>query len=79
MFTALMTFPAEREVILKERSSGSYHLGAYFLVRLTSMCLTEVVLKYFEDSRCHGDKLSWNQISYRPSRRPKCLLDWYFP
>jgi ABC-type multidrug transport system permease subunit len=44
MFTALMTFPVEREVILKERSSGSYHLGAYFLAKSTSEMPTRLVL-----------------------------------
>lgn len=44
MFTALMTFPVEREVILKERSSGSYHLSAYFLAKSTSEMPTRLVL-----------------------------------
>lgn len=39
-----MAFPAERDVILKERSSASYHLGAYFLAKSTSEMPTRVVL-----------------------------------
>ena len=34
MFTAMMTFPPERAIIFKERSSGSYRLSAYFLSKV---------------------------------------------
>lgn len=46
MFGALMAFPMERDVILKERSSASYHLGAYFLAKTTSEMPTRLVLPF---------------------------------
>lgn len=46
MFNALMAFPAERDVILKERSSASYHLGAYFFAKCTSEMPTRLVLPF---------------------------------
>jgi ABC-type multidrug transport system permease subunit len=44
MFQSLMAFPSEREVILKERSSGSYHLSAYFMAKTTSELPMRVAL-----------------------------------
>jgi len=36
MFTSYMSFPLERSIIFKERSSGAYHLSAYFVAKTTS-------------------------------------------
>jgi len=44
MFNSLMSFPAEREVILKERASGSYRLSAYFMAKVTSDAPVRVIL-----------------------------------
>jgi ABC-type multidrug transport system permease subunit len=44
MFTALTAFPTEREVIMKERASGSYHLSAYFMAKTTSDAPVRLVL-----------------------------------
>mmetsp|Transcript_25603 Transcript_25603/g.39665 ORF Transcript_25603/g.39665 Transcript_25603/m.39665 type:complete len:672 (-) Transcript_25603:317-2332(-) len=44
MFTAMMAFPMEREVIFKERASGTYHLSSYFLAKTISEAPTRLAL-----------------------------------
>ena len=46
MFSALMAFPAEKIVIMKERDSASYHLSAYFLAKTTSDAPVRLVLPF---------------------------------
>ena len=44
MFQAFLTFPTERDVVLKERASGSYQLSAYFMGKTTSEMPARLVL-----------------------------------
>ena len=44
MFGSLLSFPSEREVILKERASASYRLSAYFMAKTLSECPTRLAL-----------------------------------
>jgi len=43
-FTAIFTFPSERDIIFKERASGSYYLSAYFLSKTLSEMPTRMAL-----------------------------------
>jgi ABC-type multidrug transport system ATPase subunit len=43
-FTAIFTFPSERDIIFKERASGSYYLSAYFLSKTLSEFPTRLSL-----------------------------------
>ena len=44
MFTAYMSFPLERSIIFKERSSGAYQLSAYFMAKTTSEAPARIAL-----------------------------------
>jgi hypothetical protein len=46
MFNSLLSFPSEREVILKERASASYNLSAYFMAKTLSECPTRLALPF---------------------------------
>lgn len=43
-FSAIFGFPQERDILFKERASGSYHLSAYFLSKIMSDFPTRLVL-----------------------------------
>jgi len=43
-FSALFGFPIERDIIFKERASGSYHLSAYFMAKTISDLPTRLIL-----------------------------------
>ncbi|KDP27016.1 hypothetical protein JCGZ_20951 [Jatropha curcas] len=44
LFEAIFTFPQERRMLAKERSSGTYRLSSYFMSRLVSDLPMELVL-----------------------------------
>ena len=46
-FSAIFGFPQERDILFKERASGSYHLSAYFLSKIMSDFPTRCVFHSF--------------------------------
>ncbi|XP_049385787.1 ABC transporter G family member 22-like [Solanum stenotomum] len=44
LFTAIFTFPQERAMLVKERSVNMYKLSAYFIARITTDLLLDLVL-----------------------------------
>lgn len=44
LFTAIFTFPQERAMLVKERSVNMYKLSAYFISRITTDLLLDLVL-----------------------------------
>ncbi|KAL5135583.1 ABC transporter G family member 22 [Glycine soja] len=47
VFTAIFTFPQERAMLTKERTTDMYRLSAYFVARTTSDLLLDLVLPVF--------------------------------
>ncbi|RDX97286.1 ABC transporter G family member 22, partial [Mucuna pruriens] len=47
VFTAIFTFPQERAMLTKERTTDMYRLSAYFLARTTSDLLLDLLLPVF--------------------------------
>lgn len=44
LFAAIFTFPQERAMLVKERSVNMYKLSAYFVARITTDLLLDLVL-----------------------------------
>jgi ABC-type multidrug transport system permease subunit len=46
MFDSLLAFPSERDVVLKERSSGSYRLSAYMMAKTAADAPTRILIPF---------------------------------
>jgi hypothetical protein len=68
MFGALFTFPKEMKMLLKERSSGMYHLAAYYIARtIATLPLDALYPTSFT-------VIVYGLARLRPGVRPCCCL-----